>query len=191
MPSSAAAANTFCEDETGRRFFVPASLLRVGHLQLVKKAATRRSTRSRAAVRGKSTEYYELSSEDRQVVGLRCRAGDLPGTSYEVEKQRQQQRAQLVQPPCNSQRGRVHELSKSVLDGSAVLHKTERQSKAAYINQRVSQVSGKAVKAALLEMVTNTKGDSVRYTRADIRYDVERGLLELRRAGAEGSGSGV
>ena len=50
MPSSAAAANTFCEDETGRRFFVPASLLRVGGLQLVKKAATRRSTRSRAAV---------------------------------------------------------------------------------------------------------------------------------------------
>jgi hypothetical protein len=44
-----------------------------------------------------------------------------------------------------------------VLDGSAVLHKTERQSKAAYINtnQRVSQVSGKAVKAALLELVTN------------------------------------
>ena len=55
----------------------------------------------------------------------------------------------------------------------------------------MSQVSGKAVKAALLELVTNTKGDSVRYTRADIRYDVERGLLELRRAGAEGSGSGV
>jgi hypothetical protein len=57
-------------------------------------------------------------------------------------------------------------------------------------DQRVSQVSGKAVKAALLELVTNTKGDSVRYTRADIRYDAERGLLELRRAGAKGSGSG-
>jgi hypothetical protein len=80
----------------------------------------------------------------------------------------------------------------SVLDKYAVLHKTERQSKAAYINQRVSQVSGKALKAAaLLELVTNTMGDSVRYTRADIRYDVERGLLELQRAGAEGSGSGV
>jgi hypothetical protein len=64
MPSSAAAANTFCEDKTGRRFFVPASLAcRVGHLQLAKRAATRRSTRSRAAVRGKSTGYYELSSQ--------------------------------------------------------------------------------------------------------------------------------
>jgi hypothetical protein len=60
------------------------------------------------------------------------------------------------------------ELSKSVLDESAVLlHKTERQSKAAYINQRVDQVSGGALKTALLEVVTNTKGNSVRYTRAD------------------------
>jgi hypothetical protein len=84
-----------------------------------------------------------------------------------LEVQRQEQRAQLVQPPCNSQIGRVHELSKSVLDGSAVLHnKTARQSKAAYINQRVGQVSGKAVKTALLEVVTNTEGNSVRYTRA-------------------------
>jgi hypothetical protein len=48
--------------------------------------------------------YYELSSNGRQVVGLRYRADDLPGTSYEVEQQRQQQREQ---PPCNSQRGRV------------------------------------------------------------------------------------
>jgi hypothetical protein len=115
----------------------------------------------------KSTDYYELSSEDRQVVGLRCRADDLPGTSYEVEEQRQEQRAQLVQPPCNSQSGRVrvHELSKSVLGGSAVLHKTARRSKAAYINQRVNQVSGKAVRTALLEVVTNTRGNSVYYTR--------------------------
>ena len=55
MPSSAAAANTFCEDETGKRFFVPASLLRVGQLQLAKKIAKRRSTRSRAAVHSKSS----------------------------------------------------------------------------------------------------------------------------------------
>jgi hypothetical protein len=53
----------------------------------------------------------------------------------------------------------VYELSKSVLDGSAVLlHKTERQSKAAYTNQRVDQVSGKAVKTALLEVVTKHQG---------------------------------
>jgi hypothetical protein len=76
MPSSAAAANTFCEDETGKRFFVPASLLRVGQLQLAKKIAKRRSTRSRAAVHSKSTGYYEqLSSEDRQVVGLASLSG--------------------------------------------------------------------------------------------------------------------
>jgi hypothetical protein len=122
------------------------------------------------------------------VVGLRCRADDLPETSYEVEERRQEQRAQLVQPPCNSQSDRVHELSKSVLDGSAVLHKTSRRSKAAYINQRVNQVSGKTVRTVLLEVVANTRGDSAHYTRTDIRYDVERGLLELREGGEGGAG---
>jgi hypothetical protein len=29
-------------------------------------------------------------------------------------------------------------------------------------------------------VVSNTKGNGARYARADIRYDVERGLLELR-----------
>jgi hypothetical protein len=84
----------------------------------------------------------------------------------------------------------VHELSKSVLDGSAVLHRTSRRSKAAYINQRVNQVSGKTVRTALLEMVANTRGHSAHYTRADIRYDVERGLLELREGGEGGAGAG-
>jgi hypothetical protein len=77
----------------------------------------------------------------------------------------------------------VHELSsKSVLGGgSAVLLRAydrttgERQSKArgqkllTYINQRVDQVSGKAVKTALLEVVTNTKGNSARYSTRDDR----------------------
>jgi hypothetical protein len=85
MPSSAAAANTFCEDETGRRLLCACFIAScaVGQLQLTKKIAKRRSaTRTRADVRSKSTGYYALSSEDRQVVGLRCRADDLPGTSY-------------------------------------------------------------------------------------------------------------
>jgi hypothetical protein len=77
MPSSAAAANTFCEDETGRRLLCACFIAScaVGQLQLAKKIAKRRSTRSRAAVRSKSTGYYELSSEDRQVVGLASLSG--------------------------------------------------------------------------------------------------------------------
>jgi hypothetical protein len=70
-----------------------------------------------------------------------------------------------------------------------VLHKIARRSKAAYINQRVNQVSGKAVRTALLEVAANTRGNSVHCTRADIRYDVERGLLELRVVG-EGEAGG-
>ena len=182
MPSSAQSTNTFCEDEAGTHFFVPASLLRVGGLQLAKKAVQQRSSRSRAPVRGNSTDYYEMSTEDRQVVGLRCRADDLPPTSYEVEQQQQHQRAQRVAPPCTSQPQRMHELSKSVLDVNALLQKTAERSKAEYINGRVDQVSGMTVEAALMEMVCNTRGDSVKYTRSDIRYDVQRGLLELQSA---------
>jgi hypothetical protein len=76
----------------------------------------------------------------------------------------------------------MHELSKSVLDVNALLQKTAERSKAEYINGRVDQVSGMTVEAALMEMVCNTRGDSVKYTRSDIRYDVQRGLLELQSA---------
>jgi hypothetical protein len=37
-------------------------------------------------------------------------------------------------------------------------------------------------------VVANTKGNSVRYARTDIRYGVERGLLELREVGEGGAG---
>jgi hypothetical protein len=76
----------------------------------------------------------------------------------------------------------MHELSKSVLDVNALLQKTAERSKAQYINGRVDQVSGMTVEAALIEMVSNTRGESVKYTRSDIRYDVQRGLLELQSA---------
>jgi hypothetical protein len=62
-----------------------------------------------------------------------------------------------------------------VLDGPSELHKTARRSKAAYINQRMVQVSGKVVKTALLEMAANTKGNSVRYIPAQISTMMSKG----------------
>jgi hypothetical protein len=70
-----------------------------------------------------------------------------------------------------------------------VLHKTERQSNAAYSNQQVDQVGGKAAKAELLEMVTNPKkGNSALST--DIRYDLWLELRERQRRERKGVGSG-
>ena len=61
-----------------------------------------------------------------------------------------------------------------------------KTAKAAYLNQRTSQVDGKTVREALQEEVLDTKGESVRYTRSDIHLQAER--LELR-AGSTGSSS--
>ena len=63
-----------------------------------------------------------------------------------------------------------------------------KTAKAAYLNQRTSQVDGKTVREALQEEVLDTKGESVRYTRSDIHYDVQAERLELR-AGSTGSSS--
>ena len=63
-----------------------------------------------------------------------------------------------------------------------------KTAKAAYLNQHTSQVDGKTVREALQEEVLDTKGESVRYTRSDIHYDVQAERLELR-AGSTGSSS--
>ena len=55
-------------------------------------------------------------------------------------------------------------------------------------NKAAAAADAKTVREALQEEVLDTKGESVRYTRSDIHYDVQAERLELR-AGSTGSSS--
>jgi hypothetical protein len=62
-------------------------------------------------------------------------------------------------------------------DGDALLAVSDLISKKDYINERVRIVDGKCVRDAVGSLVPNTKGGTVKYKFADLKYDVQRGLL--------------
>eukprot|EP00935_MAST-01C_sp_MAST-1C-sp1_P001093 g1093.t1 len=61
-----------------------------------------------------------------------------------------------------------------------VLRRTDKQSKCGYINERVATTDGMTMAEAVGKQVTNAKGKTVRYGKADAKYDTERGEQNLQ-----------
>jgi hypothetical protein len=65
----------------------------------------------------------------------------------------------------------------ALLGESGVLQRTPKRSKKMYINDRVATADGKCLAEVVGTMVTNTKGNTVKYTKTDVNYDIKQGLL--------------
>jgi hypothetical protein len=71
----------------------------------------------------------------------------------------------------------THAVTHAVPSLGALLMRTTKKSKVAYINRRLDMISGMLEGAALGSMVPNSKGKVSAYKMADLKYDIGRGML--------------
>ena len=82
-------------------------------------------------------------------------------------------------------RSPLRKVNFSMLD---TLVPTSKQSQVRHIASRCSQVTYMSVQAALRTLVVSKSGDPTRYTITDLKYDLGRGFLSVRRRTASDFG---